>query len=44
MGRTCGMLRREEVIFIQGFIGKPGGMRLFGRSVQKWEDNPTMDL
>jgi len=43
MGGTCGTYGAVERV-VQGFGGKPGGKRLFGRPSRRWENNITKDL
>ena len=39
-----GMKNAGEERCIQGFVGKPEGMRLLGRLRHRWEDNIKMGL
>jgi hypothetical protein len=43
MGAECSTYGREER-FIQGFVGKPEGNKLFRRPWPRLEDNIKMDL
>jgi len=43
MGRACSTYWGEER-HIQGFGGKPEGLRPHGRSRRRWKDNIKMDL